>query len=180
MSLTAESYAPAGAVEREAAIAPRDCFHDDQRLVYKTAGKNKDYTLQCVLCGSEMVGARQEPTLQERIAAKPFDWALRNNGMRKDYESKREEENGAWRRAYEAHLSSPAWKELRRQVLFRCQGICEGCRKAPALHVHHLTYDRMGHEMLFDLVGVCAECHQGIHPDKQLTKQTNYEIVSTK
>ena len=70
-----------------------------------------------------------------------------------------------WER-YDAYLDSPAWAHRRQLVLRRAGGICEGCGTEPAREVHHLTYQRVGHEMLFDLVAVCADCHRAIHPDR--------------
>jgi 5-methylcytosine-specific restriction endonuclease McrA len=70
-----------------------------------------------------------------------------------------------WKRYYE-HLASDRWADLRRRVLARCKGTCEGCGLRPAVQVHHLNYDRLGDELLFDLVGVCLECHGKCHPDQ--------------
>ena len=155
-------------VKSEATVAPRDCFHDSLGLVYRTAGKQKQYIHQCTFCGAEMAQEPNDTTVQERLAAKPFDWGLRSSGQRLDYHTGREAQDQDWRDRYDKHLASKEWQDLRKRIFFRCQGICEGCRKNPAVHVHHLTYKRMGHEMLFDLVGVCRDCHQGIHPDKEL------------
>lgn len=39
-------------------------------------------------------------------------------------------------------------------------------------HVHHLTYERIGNELVSDLLVVCGECHEQIHAwiDKQVAK----------
>lgn len=68
------------------------------------------------------------------------------------------------RREYAAYLQSPAWAVKRAKVLARCGGRCEGCGEAAKLEVHHLTYAHFGAEFLFELVGLCAECHARIHP----------------
>jgi 5-methylcytosine-specific restriction endonuclease McrA len=31
------------------------------------------------------------------------------------------------------------------------------------LHVHHITYDRLGNEAMADLRGLCAKCHKEVH-----------------
>lgn len=31
------------------------------------------------------------------------------------------------------------------------------------VEVHHLTYERVGYEMLFDLISVCDPCHEQLH-----------------
>jgi 5-methylcytosine-specific restriction endonuclease McrA len=69
-----------------------------------------------------------------------------------------------WRRFYEEYLKTPAWHARRNRVLLRAGHRCEGCGQQPATQVHHLTYRRLGHEMLFDLVAICRDCHHTIHP----------------
>lgn len=70
------------------------------------------------------------------------------------------------RAEYENYIHSPKWREKRRQVMERCGGVCEGCKIKKAVQVHHLTYDNFGDELLFQLVGVCADCHGKCHPWK--------------
>lgn len=64
---------------------------------------------------------------------------------------------------YDEYIRSNAWKSRRQQIIARCGGICEGCRKEKMVHVHHLTYERLGDELLTDLEGVCFPCHQDRH-----------------
>lgn len=66
----------------------------------------------------------------------------------------------AWYRLY---IFSAAWEEKRQQILKRCNFICEGCGGGAATQVHHLTYDHVGSELLFELVGLCAACHERVH-----------------
>ena len=176
----------------QATVAPQNCSHDNTALVYRVQGKQKNFLHQCQQCGVELIqisSILEDPgqsnsgqsnsghlaqeliqtTVRERIAAKPFDWSLRRSGDQLEYSAQREKEKRAWQDRYKQYLESKEWQNLRKEVLFRCQGICEGCRKVPAAEVHHLTYERMGHEMLFDLVGVCRGCHRKIHPEKDLT-----------
>lgn len=72
-----------------------------------------------------------------------------------------------WFDWYNDYLASPKWQRRRQFVLKRAGGTCEGCGAAKATHVHHLTYDRVGDEMLFDLVAVCESCHADLHPDNE-------------
>lgn len=67
-----------------------------------------------------------------------------------------------WTR-YDRYLSSPEWQDRRQKVLARCEGVCEACRIQPATQVHHVSYKHVGNEPLFDLRGVCAECHTAMH-----------------
>ncbi|MBI0530879.1 hypothetical protein D9602_05815 [Sphingomonas sp. TX0522] len=69
----------------------------------------------------------------------------------------------AARAEYGHYLSSPEWQERRRAVLERCAGLCEGCRKQPARDVHHLSYQHIRAEFLFELVGLCRDCHDRWH-----------------
>ena len=66
-----------------------------------------------------------------------------------------------WRQAYEKHLKSAQWKNIRRD-LFRLRGEkCETCgKRSPNLEIHHLTYDRLGKELASDLKIVCKQCHE--------------------
>lgn len=66
----------------------------------------------------------------------------------------------AW---YDEYLQTDAWREKRLQVLARARNTCEGCGLVKSTQVHHLTYERVGREMLFDLVAVCDDCHREIH-----------------
>ena len=72
-----------------------------------------------------------------------------------------------WRRRYNAHLDSQEWQDLRNKVIDREEGICEGCRNAPIEHVHHLSYLNMGNEFLFELKGLCIDCHLRCHSDQK-------------
>lgn len=66
-------------------------------------------------------------------------------------------------RAYKEHLKSTKWAELRKKVIARCGNVCEGCGCAPVENVHHLTYANVGDELLFQLVGLCRNCHKKAH-----------------
>jgi hypothetical protein len=61
---------------------------------------------------------------------------------------------------YHRYLASRAWMLLRRQVRARSHGMCERCRERPHQETHHLTYERVGDELLEDLLGVCRPCHR--------------------
>ncbi len=68
-----------------------------------------------------------------------------------------------WRRRYNQYLDTAEWKRKRQLVLLREQSVCEGCRVAGAKEVHHLTYDDVGEEFLFQLVALCEGCHTRWH-----------------
>lgn len=68
---------------------------------------------------------------------------------------------------YKRYLASREWGELRLAVRQRAARVatvaglpaCEHCRARPIEQTHHLTYERLGHELLADLLGVCDPCH---------------------
>lgn len=68
-------------------------------------------------------------------------------------------------REYQAYLSSLEWKGRRSKVLARAQGMCEGCGDRKATEVHHLTYEHVFDEFLFELVALCRPCHERLHAD---------------
>jgi hypothetical protein len=123
---------------------------------------------QCVICGKctrrvsvKDVSLDELPWWDEALNA--AYWSERNQKMQRHFEECRARDDARWRSVYEQHLASEKWRVLRRKVMARCKGMCEGCGEKPAVQVHHLTYERLGDEMLFDLVGICIPCHERIH-----------------
>ena len=62
---------------------------------------------------------------------------------------------------YRMYLASKEWKKRRARVMDRDNYLCRICGKR-ATEVHHLTYDRIFDEPLYDLVAICRECHEVI------------------
>lgn len=60
---------------------------------------------------------------------------------------------------YQRYLASREWALLREAVRQRSGNLCERCRARPHENTHHLTYARIGHEDLEDLLAVCRLCH---------------------
>jgi 5-methylcytosine-specific restriction endonuclease McrA len=90
-------------------------------------------------------------------------WAAAHKEIIANRDAEAEQKQREWRERYEAHLKSDKWRVMRARVLKRDGGICQGCLTNKVTQVHHLTYDRMGDEMMFDLVSVCGDCHDRIH-----------------
>jgi hypothetical protein len=57
-------------------------------------------------------------------------------------------------------LASREWALLKEQVRKRSGGVCERCRVGVYASTHHLTYERIGHERIEDLLAVCEPCHE--------------------
>ena len=64
---------------------------------------------------------------------------------------------------YQEYLQSREWKQKRSEVLFRDGHSCQLCGDEEDLQIHHLTYNRVGDEALFDLVTLCSHCHAKEH-----------------
>lgn len=77
--------------------------------------------------------------------------------------SKKQQKRHRRRTKYELYLTSDHWRELRQKVLERDGHACSQCPVRARLHVHHLTYERMGRERLDDLVTLCEDCHRKVH-----------------
>jgi 5-methylcytosine-specific restriction endonuclease McrA len=69
----------------------------------------------------------------------------------------------ARRERYKIYLSSKCWRGFRKKIMERANGLCEKCFLVPPVHVHHLTYERIGRERKSDLMALCKECHYSFH-----------------
>lgn len=150
------------------------CTHEAVVLTRKIAANQVvHFANQCARCGMQLGGFQKKANLTAEAmkSAPDFDHSL-SEAFYEQRRSRREElwgetefqsRSGYNRAFYEGYLLTPAWQEKRRLVFQRARGVCEGCRQKPATEVHHMTYERLGHEMLFDLRAVCRECHEAIH-----------------
>lgn len=76
-----------------------------------------------------------------------------------------EEMDNVWKQRYSEYLNSPEWLN-RREKLFHVYGTtCSNpqCNSDRNIQVHHLNYDNVGKEQLFDLIVVCRSCHERLH-----------------
>ena len=64
---------------------------------------------------------------------------------------------------YREYLNSSTWRAKREEMLEIAGDQCEECGAGGQLHVHHLTYARLGHEELDDLAVLCPQCHEAEH-----------------
>jgi hypothetical protein len=71
------------------------------------------------------------------------------------------------RAEYHKYLQTERWRTKSRTVLQR-DPVCKACGAASSEQAHHLTYDRIYREPLFDLVGVCRPCHARLHRHDEL------------
>ena len=64
---------------------------------------------------------------------------------------------------YNEYMRSVQWKKKRHQVLIYWGNKCGMCYKPGRLEVHHRTYERLGAELITDLIPLCEECHTKFH-----------------
>jgi hypothetical protein len=69
---------------------------------------------------------------------------------------------------YERYLQSPRWRNLACAVRMRAKGKCEICRRADGTECAHLTYERIFHEPIDDLLWVCRKCHRELDNSQQM------------
>lgn len=64
---------------------------------------------------------------------------------------------------YQKYLRSDHWLELRSAKLESADWKCEKCKRKSNLQVHHISYVRLGKELLSDLMVLCERCHEKEH-----------------
>ncbi|TWT55150.1 hypothetical protein Pla22_28040 [Rubripirellula amarantea] len=77
---------------------------------------------------------------------------------------------------YRDYIKSGAWKarknrKLRNATWVRRRIVCRGCHclvlfSVGDIHVHHLTYERLGNELDSDLAVLCSGCHAFVHGER--------------
>lgn len=68
------------------------------------------------------------------------------------------------KQSYDEYLASDWWQRRARAKRYSTGYRCEECGESDrVLHVHHLTYARLGRERDEDLEVLCESCHRGKH-----------------
>lgn len=65
--------------------------------------------------------------------------------------------------SYADYLQAEHWQEVRRRYRASKRPQSCGCGRKILLHLHHLTYERLGAEEMEDLLLLCADCHAQEH-----------------
>lgn len=152
----------------------RGCDHQEKEVRKRQVrGGTFQWAYQCLQCGRRVSDAIPKAVALSKCVPKPWDGDLeaRWNQLVSDAqirirESDWKARNDYWWERYDAYMASPEWRERRSKVFERCRGFCEGCGKAQATHVHHLTYEHFGEEFLWELKAVCLGCHERVHGRK--------------
>jgi hypothetical protein len=158
-----------------------DCNHEVRDLVWTTVGSDcqpleteRQLREQCRNCGRLLTQQKARRLAKPDTPNVNLPALKRWNDEREErwraqaasYQEAREAQNAEWFARYNEYLQTPEWRAKSAAVIDREKGLCEGCRKARAVHVHHLTYSHVGRELLFQLVAVCLECHEHAHERK--------------
>lgn len=151
-----------------------NCEHPQCEIRYTLySNKTRHYFRQCLKCGESIGTAIAHHKILEKDGIQPFDEELRCR-KRREKENRRKElqqhRHAVWtteqaknRESYYAYLGSPQWIEKRRAILQRDNYVCQACLNRKATQAHHLTYDHIFDEPLFDLVAICDVCHDRLH-----------------
>ena len=152
------------------------CAHKDKLLVWSMIGSSgypllqRQLRWQCQSCGcllsnavSHSLARPDTPDVNMEILTGFLDSGQRYAQNAIDQKAARARYTAELKERYAEYLESPEWRDKRRLVMFRAAGICEGCRLKPATQVHHLTYQNIGEEFLWQLVAVCRDCHERYH-----------------
>jgi hypothetical protein len=162
------------------------CEHAPLRLVVRiTSNGRKQFLRQCQRCGKKTTSSLRyaDLTPAEMAAAPPLDDELEKTWVNRRWERRTElyqeavqEEKQAWWERYEAYLETPKWQLKSGRVCERDK-LCQACLSRPAVQAHHKDYRHVGDEPLFDLVGVCLECHRKLHDPEAiaLALRKNFE-----
>lgn len=156
------------------------CTHASRIVRKQNSAGHWMFTYQCSKCGDIDRGRipsggvwLPKSAINTDIEAIPvFDDALRQSLIRQASEAMhaaRQLEREQWWDDYDAYRSTPEWHDKREKVLRRDRYLCQGCLERQAVHVHHLTYERLFQELLCDLVSLCVPCHQLCHPYKDIS-----------
>ena len=64
---------------------------------------------------------------------------------------------------YEQYILSSDWKKRREWTLIFWGHRCALCFSTKNIEVHHRTYERLGNELITDLIVLCDDCHAKHH-----------------
>lgn len=135
-------------------------------------GGASQFVYQCMTCGSAVgnaIGKAAVLASEGTLEIQEFDPSIEvqhRQDQHKAYHKERQLEKSKWVVWYDEYLASPEWAAIRAKVLRRSGGQCEGCADREADEIHHLSYEHVGEEFLFELVALCSACHDRVHQGK--------------
>ena len=145
-----------------------ECQHEIHELrTRRIAGGGIQYVHQCLSCGRAVGSAVAHdkvavlPPYWDEDTARLYDERCRQR--RAEREAAFERGRTERRESYQRYLMTAEWQAKRKAVLAREQYVCQGCGTSRATEVHHLSYEHVGRELLYQLVALCGECHRTAH-----------------
>lgn len=157
-----------------------ECRHESRIVRKQNSAGHWMFTYQCSKCGD--IDRSRIPTggvwipksavLDDLEQLPVFDEEIKDARLRQAtaaMKQARQSEREEWWDDYDAYLNTPEWHEKREKALARDRYLCQGCLERQAVHVHHLTYQRLFNELVCDLVSLCVDCHQLCHPYKDIS-----------
>ena len=149
------------------------CLHENTVLTKRqVTGGSYQIVYQCSKCGhptSSPISKDEAKKLSNGKSIPPFDNALKENWdsrKKSSMEDILQDDKSEFWSSYDKYLSSKEWSDKRKLVFNRANNLCEGCLSNPAEEVHHINYEHVGNEFLFELVAVCSSCHNRLHEEK--------------
>jgi len=158
-----------------------ECSHSNRELIKaKIKNGNFQIKLACLNCGESLGNPLKREAEHESLPEHDLDEIRSNYYMERFelekekiiYHSKKQNNyQSNWWREYKIYLNSKEWKEKRSLKLKEKNFQCEGCGKDEATEVHHISYENVPYEMLFELRALCSFCHDMMHLDKEGRKK---------
>jgi hypothetical protein len=158
------------------------CAHRSKHAVWTDLGTDLEPMAtgrrlreQCNNCGKLLGGflphASAKPDTTELDIGRART-AIENE--RREWELHYQQREEAWRaeaeqrrERYHEYLQTDQWWDRHTLVMQRAGNLCEGCRRRTATAVHHLTYEHVTNEFLWELVAICDVCHRRVHNENQ-------------
>ena len=111
--------------------------------------------------------ARARPISNRRVLAAPPRSRRRRGHKQRSKYARRYGPQARRGVEYDVYINGPEWRTKRLERRRLDEDTCCRCGVRPiherGLHVHHLSYDRLGHELMRDLRTLCAACHRDVH-----------------
>lgn len=121
-----------------------------------------DYPAKCTYC-REYLNNRWlfpfEPGQRKQPANRTAKQKRRNNGQAQKQKKQKPRVN------YDKYIQSKAWRAKREEALEYHGAKCSVCGTTQNLHVHHKTYESLGHEKMKHLEILCKGCHENHHEE---------------
>jgi hypothetical protein len=154
-------------IPRKAIRATRDCPHEVTKIrCRKRRNESVAFVEQCLHCGKELRAVSRHDPRCNGIPER-FDEELNQDGYDlqheqwvEQYNANRKAQHEDWLCEHTIYLQTPEWRAKRAKVLQRDNYICQGCLTNRATQVHHLSYEHWQHELLYELVSICDDCHE--------------------